>query len=63
MGSYVEEDISANEIECPHCGERVYVEALTCPKCGLHFYVDEGSEGVTDEVPAQESGYNTQSSG
>lgn len=30
-----------NEIECPRCGERVYIEVLVCPNCGLHFYANE----------------------
>ena len=33
-----------NEMECPNCGELVYMEVLVCPKCGLHFYEQEVNE-------------------
>ena len=56
MGSNAEENIDANEIECPNCGETVYAEALTCPKCGLHFYADElsGPAGAETRSPERE---------
>ena len=47
------QDIS-NEIECPNCGERLYIEVLVCPKCGLHFYPeDEGEQKEADKAPAR----------
>lgn len=37
-------DSTANEIECPNCGERVQAYFTACPNCGLSFYPEDEDE-------------------
>jgi hypothetical protein len=41
-------DLDASEIECPRCGERMYIEVQVCPGCGLHLYGSDLDEAETD---------------
>ncbi len=44
--------LGENEIECPHCGARVYYELTRCPECGTDFYPEEGEEREFKDRPA-----------